>query len=1618
MRPKQLHEVREDREECEAVISLQEALVEQRPVHGHTALGRNEGNSVRESEKKDAIARGLMSDPEKAINLSDAITLVGTCQDMCPESERITRAFQNNVWDEEKDGKGQIVEGRMVKVFKRSDAGAAAQLPSDLRPPSVLKKTCDYLFDDLLANASAPGDVHGFIWDRARAIRNDFSIQQVTKIEDMRIAIDCFERIARFHIASLHEFAEVEKPYDGYVAQQEREQLDRTLLSLMQYYDDSRGRLELPNEPEFRAYCVVFQSQDPTPDLEDRLQSWPKEVSGDPRVRTAVEIYMAAQGTKLAQGPMEPRQPHVIARQHWEHFWALLRSRRVSYLLGCVAEVYFNLVREMALSAIVLTARPPKRQDAQWAPNAEWLIDELMVAFGFDDEEDVEWFCQQWGLKFQQKDGKSYLDLRELSHKALPTRARSDFPDQLKSQLVEEKRHGRTISAVIRGLDVREAEQAGMILEEYEDGLEGGNGEEPVEVAEQETVGGNGEGGVGNDKDKDEDEDEDEDSLFIPETKVPVKSSSSSAFPGLSAPTFAPFGTTGQSAGFPGASAPPLSAFGQPSAFNSSQPSASSFGKPSTTSLFPRASPTTLDTSSATTPAAATSPFIFGAPSSQQFSAFAQPSSAFTADRATSSSTAADAITSGKKVGPFTEEPLSSPPSASGLFPSTTDAAQPSLYTPKGDAPAKPGIAPSAPSLDAPTPNSKSTPQLQLHSNANANANGNGNASTPLSQSNQNAAISDNGAPNTGRRTSSSVANKPKHPSPLSQSFSADYDNAGAAAQQAKDIVADGTQRHPLQDSPVNIPKPPSTQNRTPPPPLEPPPVTDFDGLLTKLAREVTLAPIGGILEQFVRFRVRQLVEETHEKCRREQAAEYLKGLRQRVLIWKWGRKLRDQYLLSRYRRKRSETRQRAQRRLRASQGVDILRGRQNGISPLSSTTRTQESMAEHMHASAQATAGSKRPATHAQSASSPARESEAKRQRDLSHVNSRGAVSKPMPTRDPLNRSSFLGFSLAKLTRGGPAGPSHNTTRTTYFREKALGIKRPNLDPDTADWERRVAKRARSSSDGADMARSSSPALSTSRLRQDGGSMPPPAPRPGGSPSDADSGALFARLRAARESLKENGSFMESELSKHDELRNSMGDSGSSNESPSLARAREEARLRASLGLSNHAGTNDNRSGPAYRSRQSKFLSAGEQAEAVARARALRSSRAVSRETSRSASRADATDFSVADNADGKDLSVKQPPNRSILDGLAPSTSNGVSFAAPANGVATSSSGRLASQTPEAALQAAPHNTATQPPSRNPFAQSSSFAPAPPTMNPFLQAPAPIAFPFGSNTHEVQSTCPRDNTIARSQVNNALSETFGAQQPVKQDQDEETTAPQPQQSNSYTPMRDASQAISLLSDDAEEDGVAFGQEQFFGNALDVYGNANGSFESEDYANTFAAADGEGVESDENGEEIAYDDEEEEIVYDSEEEEIAYDDEEEEVEEDEGDGGAVDGGLVQMQPDSYQYSDAEGDEEDAQDDDDDDEQYRFEGLANRRNGHHSGEEGDEDADGEDDGYDEEDEEEAVDWDEEDEDEDDDEGANDSFANMAYNRRHAPQFPKTSALDGAGASAQEAIELSD
>ena len=297
----------------------------------------------------------------------------------------------------------------MVKRFRRSAAGNDEQLPSDIRPPLVLQKTLNYLFDEVIGGSQPLAAVHKFVWDRTRAIRNDFSIQQLTKVADLRVAVDCLERIARFHILSLHQLSRSGTGDGDFDSYQEREQLNNTLLSLMYYYEDSRHKMIFPNEAEFRAYCIILEIQDHRPDLEDRAQLWPRPLLQDRRVQTALSLYAATGSTSDGQGPLRPPARFSVAQAYTGRFWALVKSNAVPYLMACVAEIYFGLVRSTALETIWKAYKgkrggPTKMED--------WVLGDLKIALGFDDDTQTEAFCEDFGFTIAEKDtGEPYIDL-------------------------------------------------------------------------------------------------------------------------------------------------------------------------------------------------------------------------------------------------------------------------------------------------------------------------------------------------------------------------------------------------------------------------------------------------------------------------------------------------------------------------------------------------------------------------------------------------------------------------------------------------------------------------------------------------------------------------------------------------------------------------------------------------------------------------------------------------------------------------------------------------------------------------------------------------------------------------------------------------------------------------------------------------------------------------------------------------------------------------------------------------------------------------------------------------------------------------------------------------------
>ncbi|CAG7949707.1 unnamed protein product [Penicillium nalgiovense] len=354
-----------------------------------------------------------MADPNQPTSLNQAITPVGTCTGMCPDFERVERIVQKAVDKCEKyynpsTDQLEIMETKMVKRFRRAAAGNDEQLPSDIRTPKTLLQTMNYLIRYVINGGEPLAVIHMFVWNRTRSIRNDFSVQQLTQEEDVKTAVTCLERIARFHIVSLHLLSNPANT-EQFDRHQEREQLNNTMLSLMYYYDDNRERIHFPNEDEFRAYHILFSIHDQRPDLEARVQKWPTALLASPRVQVALELFAAACNTWESQGALDSRRPNAIAQGFYARFFNIINSPSVSYLMACVAEVYFNHIRQTAIRAIWKAyCRTPLSQQSK---NDHWTVEELTKVLHFDDDEQTIEYCNAQGLQFAENaSGGLYLN--------------------------------------------------------------------------------------------------------------------------------------------------------------------------------------------------------------------------------------------------------------------------------------------------------------------------------------------------------------------------------------------------------------------------------------------------------------------------------------------------------------------------------------------------------------------------------------------------------------------------------------------------------------------------------------------------------------------------------------------------------------------------------------------------------------------------------------------------------------------------------------------------------------------------------------------------------------------------------------------------------------------------------------------------------------------------------------------------------------------------------------------------------------------------------------------------------------------------------------------------------
>ncbi|KAG8907409.1 hypothetical protein FRB99_004434 [Tulasnella sp. 403] len=308
----------------------------------------------RELEIKAAVAAGLVDDPTARRTLDNAIDIIGTCQDFCPEFERVERHLRNEVKRPEmKPGSDTEPDySRMVKAFARPNDSNNIKLPSEIRPPPVLQARI--LFSDCFPTGPHAYDMSSFNL-RKPAIRQDFTIQGGKS----PIAVECHERIARFHILSLHESrigAQEDQDWEtelraAYSLNLDIAQLNKTLTTLMQYYDDYRAEGVLfPNEAEFRAYRLLLQFRDA--DVARRTQRVPFDVIASPWIQSALDLRNLAQypsNVKTAH-PGLRAVPYALSRIIKE-----LQKPTVSFLMACLMESHFMSLRKETLRSMAST---------------------------------------------------------------------------------------------------------------------------------------------------------------------------------------------------------------------------------------------------------------------------------------------------------------------------------------------------------------------------------------------------------------------------------------------------------------------------------------------------------------------------------------------------------------------------------------------------------------------------------------------------------------------------------------------------------------------------------------------------------------------------------------------------------------------------------------------------------------------------------------------------------------------------------------------------------------------------------------------------------------------------------------------------------------------------------------------------------------------------------------------------------------------------------------------------------------------------------------------------------------------------------------------------------------
>lgn len=354
--------------------------------------------------------------PKKQIRTGQEIedvNLVGTCPDFCSEKERYGRSAKNQLRWFEKDC-GKLNHLAAVKEHSRSAADQDVPLSQELRPPSVLSKTMDFLMcnivdriDNMVGTMSdwfefidqlslqnllpsdpmtqfsvlnpehtgeTVGDWFEYMWSVTRAIRKDITQQNLSDL----VSLSIVEKCARFHIFSAERLCEEDAhSFDRKLNDENLTKCLRTLKHM--YYDLSLEGVFCPREKEFRAYDVLMNLNEG--DTLREVQTFPEELRMDPRVQFSLRCLAA------------------LKNNNYVLFFKLVK--KASYLEACILKRYFYQVRRQAMETIQRAFTPGKGV-------VEYPAQKIVNLLGFESISESGRFLRLHGI--ESEDGIVFLE--------------------------------------------------------------------------------------------------------------------------------------------------------------------------------------------------------------------------------------------------------------------------------------------------------------------------------------------------------------------------------------------------------------------------------------------------------------------------------------------------------------------------------------------------------------------------------------------------------------------------------------------------------------------------------------------------------------------------------------------------------------------------------------------------------------------------------------------------------------------------------------------------------------------------------------------------------------------------------------------------------------------------------------------------------------------------------------------------------------------------------------------------------------------------------------------------------------------------------------------------------